>query len=43
MIAEYSYKMNEAKMNYSVLDKELLAIVKKIDNFRHYLVEKDSY
>lgn len=41
MLAAYSYKLNEAQRNYSVTDGELLAVVKGIDHFRHYLVGKE--
>ena len=41
MIGAYSYKMNEAQKNYSVTDKELLAMVMGIGPFRHYLAGKE--
>ncbi|MGL5771315.1 MAG: pol polyprotein, partial [Bacteroidales bacterium] len=40
MICAFSKKLDKAQMNYSVTDRELLAVVKGIDNFRHYLLGK---
>lgn len=34
----FSKKMDKAQLNYSVTDKELLAAVKSIEHFRHYLL-----
>lgn len=41
MIASYSYKLNETQKNYSVTDRELLAVIKGTEHFRHYLVGKE--
>jgi hypothetical protein len=41
MIAAYSYKLNSAECNYSTTDKELLAVVKGIEHFRHYLAGRE--
>lgn len=41
MIAAYSCKLNQVQMNYSVADRELLAVVKGIEHFRHYLAGKE--
>lgn len=40
MICAYSKKLDKAQTNYSVTDRELLAVVKGIENFRHYLLGK---
>ncbi len=37
-VAYYSKKLLPAEMNYTVHDKELLAIVKAFEHWRHYLV-----
>ncbi|KAF9760650.1 Retrovirus-related Pol polyprotein from transposon 17.6 [Nosema granulosis] len=40
MISTFSKTLDKAQLNYSVTDKELLGIVKSIENFRHYLLGK---
>lgn len=40
LIYTFSKIMDKAQMNYSVTDKELLAVVKSVEYFRHYLVGK---
>jgi hypothetical protein len=41
MIYAFSRKMEKAQLNYSVTDKELLALVKGIEHFRHFLIGKE--
>lgn len=41
MIAAFSKNFDKCQMNYSVTDKELLGVVKGIENFRHYLLGKE--
>ena len=36
-VAFYSKSFNEAERNYEVHDKELLAIIRALDEWRHYL------
>ena len=36
-VAFYSKSLNEAERNYEIYDKELLAIVRALDEWRHYL------
>ena len=38
MIYAYSKKLDKAQINYSVTDKELLAVVKSTEHFRRYLI-----
>ena len=38
MIYAYSKGLDKAQINYSVTDKELLAVVKGIEHFRHFLL-----
>lgn len=38
MISTFSKKMDKHQINYSVTDKELLAVVKSIEHYRHYLL-----
>ncbi|KAF9760555.1 Transposon Tf2-6 polyprotein, partial [Nosema granulosis] len=38
MISAFSKNLDKAQLNYSVTDKELLAVVKGIENYRHYLL-----
>ncbi|MGL5707245.1 MAG: reverse transcriptase domain-containing protein [Aeromonas sp.] len=38
MICAFSKKLDKHQQNYSTTDKELLALVKGIENFRHYLL-----
>lgn len=38
MIAAFSKSLDKCQLNYSVTDKELLGVVKGIENFRHYLL-----
>ncbi len=33
--------MDRHQINYSVTDKELLAVVKSIDHYRHYLLGRE--
>lgn len=40
MIYTYSKSLDKAQQNYSVTDRELLAVVKCTDYFRHYLLGK---
>lgn len=40
MISAFSKKLNEAEINYSVTDKELLAVVKAMEHYRHCLLGK---
>ena len=37
LIAFYSKKLNNAERNYEIYDKELLAVVRALDEWRHYL------
>lgn len=41
MISAFSKKLDKAQKNYSITDRELLAIVKACDHYRHYLVGKE--
>ncbi|KAF9761364.1 Retrovirus-related Pol polyprotein from transposon [Nosema granulosis] len=41
MISAYSKNYDRHQMNYSVTDKELLAVVKSIEHYRHYLLGKE--
>jgi hypothetical protein len=41
MVYAYSKTMDNAQKNYSVTDKELLAVVKSMENFRRYLIGKE--
>ncbi|KAF9762731.1 Retrovirus-related Pol polyprotein from transposon [Nosema granulosis] len=41
MIAAFSKNFDKCQKNYSVTDKELLGVVKGIENFRHYLLGKE--
>ncbi|KAF9763004.1 Retrovirus-related Pol polyprotein from transposon [Nosema granulosis] len=41
MISAYSKNFDKHQANYSVTDKELLAVVKGIEHFRHYLLGKE--
>lgn len=41
VVSLFSKKFDKCQMNYSVTDKELLAVVKGIGNFRHYLLGKE--
>ncbi len=38
MISAFSKNLDKAQLNYSVTDKELLGLVKGIENYRHYLL-----
>ena len=38
MIHAFSKTMDKAQLNYSVTDKELLALVKTVEHFRYYLL-----
>lgn len=40
MIGAFSKSLDACQKNYSVSDKELLAVVKGIENYRHYLLGK---
>ncbi|KAF9761100.1 Retrovirus-related Pol polyprotein from transposon [Nosema granulosis] len=41
MISAYSKNFDKHQNNYSVTDKELLAVVKSIEHYRHYLLGKE--
>lgn len=41
IIYSFSRGLEQAEKNYRTTDKELLAIVKSIDHFRHYLIGKE--
>lgn len=41
VISYFSKKLKDAQLNYSVTDKELLAAIKAIENYRHYLLGKE--
>ena len=41
MISAFSKRLDKAQLNYSVTDKELLAIVKACEHYRFYLVGKE--
>ncbi|KAF9756156.1 Retrovirus-related Pol polyprotein from transposon 17.6, partial [Nosema granulosis] len=41
MISAYSKIFDKHQINYSVTDKELLAVVKGIEHYRHYLLGKE--
>ncbi|KAF9760667.1 Retrovirus-related Pol polyprotein from transposon [Nosema granulosis] len=41
MIAAFSKNFDKHQVNYSVTDKELLAVVKSIDHYRHYLLGRE--
>jgi hypothetical protein len=43
MIYAFSRNMEAAQLNYSVTDKELLALVKGIEHFRHFLIGKEFF
>ena len=36
-IAFYSKTLNDAERNYEIYDKELLAVVRALEEWRHYL------
>lgn len=38
IIYTYSKKLEKAQKNYSVTEKELLAVVKSLEHLRHYLI-----
>ncbi|KAF9761336.1 Retrovirus-related Pol polyprotein from transposon 17.6 [Nosema granulosis] len=38
MISAFSKRLDKCQRNYSVTDKELLGLVKGIENYRHYLL-----
>lgn len=38
MISAFSRNLDKAQLNYSVTDKELVGLVKGIENYRHYLL-----
>jgi hypothetical protein len=40
-VAYFSEKMNDAKMNYSMYDKEFYAVIQALKKWRHYLVPKE--
>lgn len=40
MISKFSKKLDSAQRNYSTTDKELLAIIKSCEHYRHYLIGK---
>ncbi|KAF9760593.1 Retrovirus-related Pol polyprotein from transposon [Nosema granulosis] len=41
VISLFSKSFDKCQMNYSVTDKELLGVIKGIENFRHYLLGKE--
>ncbi|KAF9758266.1 Retrovirus-related Pol polyprotein from transposon, partial [Nosema granulosis] len=41
MISAFSKNFDKHQRNYSVTDKELLAVVKSIEHYRHYLLGKE--
>ena len=41
LVAYFSEKLNEAKQNYSLYDKELYAIVQALKQWRHYLMPRE--
>lgn len=38
MIAAFSKKLDSTQINYSVTDKELLAVCKSVEHYRRYLI-----
>ncbi|KAI5179355.1 hypothetical protein PAEPH01_2619 [Pancytospora epiphaga] len=38
MVYAFSRKLDKAEVNYGITDRELLAIVKSVQHFRHYLL-----
>jgi hypothetical protein len=40
MISAYSKQFDKCQRNYSVTEKELLGVIKGIENYRHYLLGK---
>ena len=40
MISVFSKKLDAPQRNYSTTDKELLAVVKGLEHYRHYLLGK---
>lgn len=40
MISAFSKKLDKHQINYSITDKEPLALVKGVENYRHYLLGK---
>ncbi|KRH91904.1 putative LTR transposable element [Pseudoloma neurophilia] len=40
MVSAFSKALEPAQKNYATTDKELIAIVKSVDHFRHYLLSK---
>jgi hypothetical protein len=40
-IAYFSEKLNEAKVKYSMYDKEFYAIIQALEKWRHYLIPKE--
>ena len=40
-IAYFSKKLNEAKVKYSMYDKEFYAIIQVLKKWRHYLISKE--
>jgi hypothetical protein len=41
LVAYFSEKLNDAKMNYSTYDKEFYAVIQSLNKWRHYLVLKE--
>ncbi|KAF9760998.1 Retrovirus-related Pol polyprotein from transposon [Nosema granulosis] len=41
IISLFSKSFDKCQMNYSVTDKELLGVIKGIENYRHYLLGKE--
>jgi hypothetical protein len=40
-VAYFSEKLNDAKQNYSMYDKEFYAVIQALKKWRHYLIPKE--